>query len=334
MNVAATRVAQWLKATRPQRILIACSGGADSLALAYLAAQHRAEGRTALLAAVVDHGLQERSADIAEAAHLQCQSFGIFDSVVLAVSVHDTGAGPEAAARDARRTALAQYAKKRDVSEVWLAHTLDDQAETLLIGLTHGSGARSLAGMAERDGIWARPVLSVRRTELRACLPDRVTAWEDPHNADPRLLRARVRHELLPVLTDVLGDRATLALARTAELLARDNAALDHIAAKVFSTAHVTAGQVDLPKASLEQQPTAVLTRILRHACIEVGVRSRDLTMEHLDALVRLTHDPRMSGPIALPGRVTAARAHDRLVITSAQPTPPTSLRAPNDSED
>ncbi|MBU6214028.1 MAG: tRNA lysidine(34) synthetase TilS [Actinomycetales bacterium] len=320
MDVASGRVAQWLRATRPERVVVACSGGGDSLALAHLAAHHASQFGVALSAAVVDHGLQPGSADTAQVARDVCAGFGIDDSVVLPVQVRESGSGPEAAAREARRAALHEFALQRHADQIWLAHTLDDQAETFLIGLTHGSGSRSLAGMAERDGLWVRPVLTVRRHELRACLPAGVTVWEDPHNADPRFLRARVRAEVIPVLAEVLGDRALISLARTAALLARDNETLDALAKPVFDAA---IGQdergLHLAVAALRSQPPAIVTRVVREACLASGVRPRDLTMEHIDLVARLVSDRSVNGPVALPGRVSATRVHDRLVITSAE---------------
>jgi len=270
---------------------------------------------------VVDHGLQPGSQEVALRARKACEDLGIRNSAVLPVQVQQKGSGPEAAAREARRAALLDFAEQQQADQIWLAHTLDDQAETFLIGLTHGSGARSLAGMPERDGLWARPVLSVRRHELRACLPAGVQAWEDPHNADPRFLRARVRAEVLPVLTDVLGDRAVVSMSRTAALLARDSEALDGLAHTLLEESREQdAAGLALPVGALRSQPAAILTRVIRLGCLACGVRARDLTMEHIDLVARLVTDTSISGPVALPGRVSAERVHDRLLITSAEP--------------
>ena len=335
MVTASARVAQWLRETRADCVLIACSGGADSLALAYLASRHAPEVAVELCAAVVDHGLQPGSREVALRARQVCEDFGIRNSVVLPVQVQDTGSGPEAAARDARRAALLDFAAQQHADQIWLAHTLEDQAETVLIGLTHGSGARSLAGMSQRDGLWAGPVLSVRRHELRACLPPDVQPWEDPHNTDARFLRARVRAEILPVLTQVLGDRALVSMTKSAALLARDNEALDAVAGTLFDqVAERHATGLALPVAALRAQPLAILTRVLRIACLAAEVRARDLTMDHIDLLARLITDRSVTGPVALPGRVSATRVRDRLLITSAAPVAQPLSPAGHESED
>lgn len=310
-------VARAFRDHAPIHVLVACSGGPDSLALAYLAAEQGHAANVQVSAAVVDHGLQPGSYLVAAHAADQCRAVGITDVHVLTVTVPLTGDGPEASARRARLTALEGCAGRIGADQVWLGHTADDQAETVLIGLTHGSGARSLAGMRPRDGIWVRPLLHCRRSAVHACLPAEVHPWQDPHNADPRFLRSGVRHEVMPVLVDVLGDRAVVNLARTAELLARDNSALDAMAETVFAFAVRHEGHgVTLPVDSLAQQPAAITSRVIRLACLAAGARARDLTMAHMELVTRLLADRSISGPVALPGRLEACRRHDRLTFT------------------
>ena len=114
-----------------------------------------------------------------------------------------------------------------------LAHTLDDQAETVLLGLGRGSGPRSIAGMRPYDPPWCRPLLGVRRAVTHgACAELGLTPWHDPHNADPRFTRVRLRTEVLPLLEDVLGGGVAEALARTAAALREDAEVLDDLAAR------------------------------------------------------------------------------------------------------
>ena len=322
MTTPFTAVRSHVLASKPTHVLVACSGGGDSLALAWLAAQVLPDNSTKVSAAAVNHGLQADADAVAAEAMRMCESFGISHTRVLPVTVKPTGEGVEAAARRVRRAALIAHAESIGADEIWLGHTLDDQAETVLIGLTHGSGARSLAGMAMVEGIWVRPLLHCRRTDVHAVLPPDVQPWRDPHNHDPRFLRARVRHELLPVITDVLGDRAVVSLARSAELLARDNEALDEIAHDVWDSAvRRTNASVELDIKLCAGLAPAVLTRVLRAACLAAGVIARDLTMSHLDSLGRLVHDKAIRGPIALPGRVAAHREHERLVLLPQSPS-------------
>lgn len=327
---------------RPRHVLVACSGGPDSLALAFLAAQVLPHHSVKVSAAAVDHGLQPDSDAVAAEAMRTCESFGIGDTQVLKVTVELAGEGLEAAARRVRRAALIAHAELVGAGEIWLGHTMDDQAETVLIGLTHGSGARSLAGMSAVDGVWVRPLLHCRRADVHRVLPPDVHPWKDPHNQDARFLRARVRHELLPIMADVLGDRAVVSLARSAELLARDNEALDGIAGAAWDAVSVGgAGAIELDINACAVLAPAVLARVLRAACLAAGVIARDLTMSHVDTLARLVHDRALQGPIALPGRVAAHREHDRLVLlpqssssTSVDAEDSTGTKAPEPNHD
>ena len=213
---------------------MACSGGADSLALAAAAAH---VGTRAVHGLVVDHGLQPGSAAQAAAACAALAGLGV-DARVAAVTVTEAGDGPEAAARRARYAALREESTAWGGAPVLLGHTLDDQAETVLLGLGRGSGARSLAGMRAWDPPWCRPLLGVRRAVTRAaCAEAGLEPWEDPHNADPRYTRVRLRREVLPLLEDVLAGGVAEALARTAGQLADDDAALDATASEVLARA-------------------------------------------------------------------------------------------------
>ncbi len=185
----------------------------------------------------------------------------------------EPGGGPEAAARRARYRALAEAAGSTGARCVVLGHTLDDQAETVLLGLGRGSGSRSLAGMREWDAPWLRPLLGVRRAVTRAaCLADGVPIWDDPHNFDPRYTRTRLRHEVLPLLEDVLGDGVAEALARTADLLRADGEALDGAAAVARAAVQGPPQRngdgnppaPDLDAELLARYPPAIRGRVLR----------------------------------------------------------------------
>ena len=214
-------------------VLVACSGGADSVALAAAAAfvaprlGLRAGGVT------VDHGLQPGSAERAGEIAAQMTRLGLdpVQSVAVTVPPPAMAAGPEAAARTARYAALDEAAAAHGAVAVLLGHTLDDQAETVLLGLARGSGGRSLAGMPARRGRYRRPLLAVRRgTTAAACAELGLAPWQDPHNADFRFARARVRHRALPALEEALGPGVAEALARTAAQLRADTECLDDLA--------------------------------------------------------------------------------------------------------
>lgn len=299
------------------KVLIALSGGADSLALA-AAAAHEARPRGMRVTSVtVDHGLQDGSARVAERASAQAAELGI-ESRVVRVEVGTDG-GPEAAARDARYGALRDAAE--GAAAVLLGHTLDDQAETVLLGLARGAGGTSLAGMAparrdERGILWLRPLLALRRSVTReACAALGLEAWEDPHNADERFSRVRVRERVLPVLEAELGPGIAEALARTAEQLREDAEAfaelIDETIEDIVEPAEAGIA-VSVP--ALAANPAALRNRIIRHVVqSEFGVAlTRVQTLE----VARLVTDWAGQGPIDLPV-CTAARRGARIVFAA-----------------
>jgi tRNA(Ile)-lysidine synthase len=297
-------------------VLVACSGGADSLALAAAAAFEAPKLGLRAGAVIVDHGLQAKSGDVAATAAEQCKSLGLEPVHVRAVEVGDEG-GPEGAARTARYDALRDVADEAGADVVLLAHTRNDQAETVLLGLARGSGARSLAGMAPVAGILRRPFLEVSRaTTAAACLASGLRPWHDPHNDDPKYKRVRVRHEVLPVLEEALGPGVTEALARTAGLLRADADALDVLAADLAETAvRRTDGEVSCDVGLLEGEPTALRTRALRQAALEAGCRANDLTAGHVAAVDALVTDWRGQRWIDLPQGVRAVRRAGFIVL-------------------
>ncbi len=287
-------------------VLAAVSGGPDSLALAGALAFERPEGVGAL---VVDHGLQADSAAVADRAAQRCLAMGLDPVEVLPVEVGATGGGgPEARARDARYAALTEAAERLGAAAVLLGHTLDDQAETLLLGLGRGSGARSLSGMAPVRGVFRRPLLEIDRTTTRAaCTDSGLSAWDDPHNSDPSYARVRVRREVLPVLSDALGRGIVPALARTARLLREDADALDALTPSLPAEPSV---------AELESLVPALRARALKAWAAERCEGA--ITSAHVDALRALIEDWHGQGAVALPGGVRVTRADGRLTARRA----------------
>ena len=285
------------------RVVVAVSGGADSLALAAATAHEAPRLRLHAAAVTVDHGLQAGSAQRAEAVALTCRVLGLDPVEIRRVQVGRVG-GPEGAARVARYAAL----DEADADVVLLGHTLDDQAETVLLGLARGSGARSLSGMREENGRYRRPFLGVRRTETRAaCRALGLDVWHDPHNADPSYLRVRVRREVLPALESAMGPGVVEALARTGDQLRADADALDEWAAKVAA---------DSPDVEvLAALPPAVRARVLRRAAIDAGAPAGALTAAHVAEMDRLVTDWHGQGSVSLPGGLVAERRYDRLQL-------------------
>ncbi|MGE5134999.1 MAG: tRNA lysidine(34) synthetase TilS [Gemmatimonadota bacterium] len=312
-------------------VLVACSGGADSLALA-AALAHEAPRRGLRAGGVtVDHGLQPGSADRAGAVAGLLSGLGLDPVLTLAVTAAagPGGAGPEAAARAARYRALDDAASRTGAAAVLLAHTRDDQAETVLLGLARGSGTRSLAGMPARRGVYRRPLLAASRATLRAsCAALGLAPWDDPQNADPAFARARVRHQALPALEAALGPGVTEALARTAGQLRADAEVLDGLAAAEMQRLAEPGG--GWPAAQLAELPAAIRTRVLRAAAIAAGCPAGALAARHTEALDALVTGWRGQRWADLPGGVRAQRRYGRLLFTAGVGRP----AGPPDRED
>jgi len=296
-------------------VLVACSGGADSLALAAATAFVGARSGMCVGALTVDHGLQDGSAARAETVTKQLRALGLDPVEAVRVTVGTAG-GPEAAARTARYRALDAAADASGAAAVLLGHTADDQAETVLLGLARGSGPRSLAGMAPIAGRYRRPFLDLPRELVRqACAEVGLTPWEDPHNADPVFARARVRATALPALEEALGPGVAAALARTAALLRADADALDAVAT---AAAERCAREGGLDLAELKALPEAIRTRVLRRAAIAAGCPAGALAAGHVAALARLSAGAGR-GPLHLPGGLRARRSCGILVLFRPQ---------------
>lgn len=287
-------------------VMVACSGGADSLALLAATVFEGHKESLRVVGVTVDHGLQDGSAERAAAVADQMRALGVDESAVATVTVDAPGMGPEAAAREARYGVLGELAERFDAELVLLGHTLDDQAETVLLGLTRGSGARSLAGMRPGFDRFRRPLLGVTRVDTEtACTVDGITWWTDPHNADPRFTRSRVRTTVLPMLERELGPGVAAALARTADLLREDAEALDEQAKACFRD---LGGPDGLRVPDLHDLPAAIRHRVVRLAAVEAGAIPSELTRSHVLAVVEVVLGPDGGKQIQLPGHVTAYR--------------------------
>ena len=317
---------RWIPDQGPSgAVLVACSGGADSLALlAATVFELRKVERAQVVGAVVDHGLQDGSAEHTARVVAQMAALGVDETASIRVTVDPGPHGVEAGARHARYAALGQLAEHFGADRVLLGHTRDDQAETVLLGLTQGSGPRSVQGMRrelkESGGpLLQRPLLDLTRAQTEAaCRAEGITWWEDPHNRDQRFLRSRVRHVVVPLLEAELGPGVAGALARTGEMLREDLAALDEIAEAEHDRRDFTAGE---DVRGLETLPRAVRTRVLRLAALAAGCPPRELTHGHVGALEEMVWarrgEPRA---VDLPGHVRAVRRDDVLRLEGPPP--------------
>jgi tRNA(Ile)-lysidine synthase len=298
-------------------VLAACSGGADSMALAAALAFEAPRLGVRAGAVTVDHGLQAGSSARAAEVADRLRGLGLDPVDAVGVTVGRQG-GPEAAARDARYAALDATAERRGAAAVLLGHTRDDQAETVLLGLARGSGTRSLSGMAAVSGTggrYRRPFLLLDRDTVRqGCLAQGITVWEDPHNHDPAYTRSRVRHEALPILEKSLGKGVVEALARTAQLSRDDADALDQWAADAEADAAGEDGSLDVRR--LHALPAAVRRRVLRRAAISAGSPPGFLFARHIEEVDRLVTGWHGQKALNLPGGVAVRRANGRLFFS------------------
>ena len=294
-------------------VLVACSGGADSLALLSAAIFELKRSPRSVIGVVVDHGLQDGSAEHTQRVVAQMATMGADETASIRVHVDATAIGVEAGAREARYAALAQLATHFGAAAVLLGHTRDDQAETVLLGLARGSGGRSIAGMRRGfrrgDIRFERPLLDVAREQTEAaCRHEGLDFWVDPHNSDPRFRRSRVRHDVMPVLEQHLGPGVAATLARTAEQLRPDMEFLDDYAQRLFDDAREPDTErlgvrVTIPK--VRPMGRAMQTRVARLAALEAGCPADELFAVHITALADLLAVGGGQRQIQLPGHVT-----------------------------
>lgn len=291
-------------------VLVGLSGGADSLSLLKCALHVGNERTISVGAVIIDHQIQAESAKTSNRVAGIARELGAEPVLVVNVDV-PKGAGSggmEAAARNARRTAFTNVLTEHKAKAILLGHTLEDQGETVLLGLARGSGARSLSGMRAKEGIYRRPFLGLPRALVRAEVSD-FDIFEDPHNSDLKYSRVRVRNLVLPLMETQLGPGVTQALARSADLLRDDADALDALARfEITRVGH----DVNL----LGALPRAIRTRVIRQLAITSGCTINDLTRDHVLAIDALLTNWHGQGALNLPGAVSVERRHDRLTFT------------------
>lgn len=291
-------------------VIVACSGGADSLALAFALAKEAEKIALRVIGVTIDHQLQANSGIQARRVERQLASMGV-PTEIMQVTVDRTD-GMEASARRARYQALEEAANKLRAVKIFLGHTRDDQAETVLLGLARGSGTRSLSGMAPIMGKYVRPLLGItREATLAACFEAKLAPWDDPHNQDRQYLRVRVRLDALPALERSIGPGVAAALARSAALLRDDADALDGWASREFSERNPESMEIS----SLAGLPRAVRTRLIRAGIYACGAPAGSVGADHVAAVESLITSWHGQGEVSLPGGVKARRISGRLSL-------------------
>ena len=310
--LARRAVRESLKALHPgDHIVVAVSGGADSLLLAHCVHLEAETDAFQITSVIVNHQLQEDSTKIAEAAKRELLKFGLNRVELIPVEVIKVN-GLEADARSARYAALETYAKKIGATGIFLGHNQDDLAESVLLGLTQGAGTKSLAGMSVHDGKYLRPLLTLSREQiLQACEEAGITYWNDPHNDDERFTRVKIRKNILPIMESEIGPGITDALARSARIFREDSDALDQLTDEIYAT-------IDNPYSIdilvLEKLPSAIRKRVIRRALASLGAaRLSSEQIGWVEALISQWHG---QGAVALPAGVTARRESGRLALS------------------
>jgi len=301
-------------------VLVACSGGPDSMALAAALAFEGPKLGLRIGAVIVDHGIQEITATVSMETKTQLDALGFNPVHIVRVNVGSEG-GLEAAARSARYEAIDEVAAELDAKFVLLGHTRDDQAETVLLGLARGAGARSLSGMAELTGRYLRPMLGItRETTVQACEDADLRVWLDPHNSEERFARVRVRELVLPVLEVNLGPGIAEALARTADQLREDDEVLDHLAEHAYHEL-VKAGPTSLTAnvTALADLKPAIRYRVIRLAGTTLGGHFHRSHVLEIDRLVTNWHGQK---PLAVPS-VRVERTGENIVFKSTKTLKP-----------
>jgi tRNA(Ile)-lysidine synthase len=303
-------------------VLVACSGGADSLALAAATAFEGPRAGIRVGALIVEHGLQEVTKQVAARTDALLRDLGLDPVRVLPVTVGTDG-GTEAAARTARYAALESAARELGAKAVLLGHTLSDQAETVLLGLARGSGLKSIAGMAvvtaagQPGLLWLRPLLEITRAQTEAfCVDSGLEFWLDPQNSDSAYSRVRVRTEVLPVLESQIGPGVAEALARTAALVQDDLHYLEAQAETEYrALAKVSATGITISAAALGGLPAAISGRVV-HRCL--GVFGDTPSKTHVDQVLELVRNWHGQKELTLPG-VRVVRHSDDLTFKSSK---------------
>ena len=303
------------------RVVVACSGGADSVALADAVWQLRDECGYKIAVMHVEHGLRGEEA-LRDAAFTEkfCAERRLAFTcrhVQAGAYAKAEGLSVEDAARKLRYRELWQYVDELGANFLLTAHHAGDQAETVLMQLLRGSGTAGLGGMQVQAGRLMRPLLFVQRSEIEAyCRRRNLNFCHDSTNDDVRYTRNRIRKELLPYLQQQFNPQLVTALGQTAQLAAMDNAFACYYAQKFYGE-HVAANG-NLQECGAEKLPAefeAVSTRVIRLMWEQKAVPGSELGFEHIKAVLRLLQNGSSGKAVMLPGKTAAAYSYGKLYI-------------------
>jgi tRNA(Ile)-lysidine synthase len=304
-------------------VVVALSGGPDSVALTHALLGAAKKPGIRVVAAHLDHTLRKDSREDAQFCEELCDRLRVplrsGRAQTSAKALRDGGI--EEAARLIRYSFLRRVAREENASAIILGHTLDDQAETVLMRLVRGSGALGLSAMKAWDGELLRPLLETRRAAVLAHLSaHRLPYRSDPTNTDTTFMRNRVRHELIPLLEQHFNPNIAEALGRTARSLAEEHSALREVAAQLLDRAAASAVEGAAFELSvLKGAPEGLGKTAIREALRRFG-GLRSVSFVHVERLWGLVTLSRGGSSLPLPGGRTAAVSRGRLVLTSGDP--------------
>jgi len=301
--------------TAGDTVLLALSGGADSLCLARVLLALRGPLPFRLFAAHYNHQLRGEASEQDEAFVRQfCKTFHLpltLGRGDVADEARRMGRGIEETARDMRYAFLEATARDYGANAIATGHHADDNVETILLNLTRGAGLRGLSGIPPRRGRIVRPLLSIQREEIVEYLADLKQDFvEDATNEDTNFRRNALRHQILPLLRE-MNPSLTQTIARQSERLRQDSAYLDKLAAETFAKliGHDT---LDLPTANLTALDPAIATRVLTLAVKAAGGEADTV---HIQQILALVESPDPSAETQVRGGLTVRRMYDRLVF-------------------
>lgn len=304
-------------------VSVACSGGADSLALASAALFEGKRAEVNVIACIVNHNLQEGSMEVSLRTKGVLTEMGFEVVEVMDVHIHKGSIGMEAAARNARYGALTEFAEKHGATFTMLGHTMDDQAETVLLGLARGSGAKSIAGMPtlSPDGKYLRPLLGITRKQTVSYCDDLgLEFWSDPQNLDTKFSRVKARLKVLPVLEQELGPGIAQALARTAQILQDDVSYLEAQAEQAFVlVTKTTNNSVVIDVDSFSKLPKALANRVIHKSLSLMGAEPAKVQIDAVSELVFNWHGQK---PLTLPS-VRVERKGNEIILKSTKTIKP-----------
>jgi|LakMenEpi03Aug12_release.lakeMendotaPanAssembly.Ray.scaffolds.fasta_scaffold00050_41 tRNA(Ile)-lysidine synthase len=295
-------------------VIVACSGGPDSMSLAVNAFELSRRRDWSVTCVVVDHQWHSNSGENAKQVKNTLLRLGIEQVEVVQVGI-SAQSNKESVARDLRYSALLEFSNKLNNAPVLLGHTKEDQVETVLMRLVRGSGARSLAGIPTKRDVYLRPLMHLSKEVVHAALSDSVPTISDPANSDENFLRVRVRNKVIPTLKTELGADVIDGLYRTAELLRVDADYLDKLAEKALSEV-IQAGQLDIKL--LQDEDPAIRTRVIQMWLLDNHVPSSSLQSVHIWAVDELVSKWHGQKEVDLPGGFEVRRDSGRLIISKS----------------